>query len=278
MVATSSLRLSTRRRTRAYPPEKIVVLGYLVAIAAAEAYLSLIDIVVGTTGYAILLVVMLNHYALRRSCKATARNDRGTRSDSANAVLAIAFVPIMRLVSLAAPIDGVSDGHQLGLIAAPLLAGIAWAAWIVRLPGLRLRFRSVSRLEVGVAAAGVPIGFDAYLLIQPQPLVERDGASAMVTVGVAVSLLAIVEELIFRGFIQDACAALYGSFQAPLWSTAVYAIAYVGVRPLELAALAVCLGIVFAWTVARTQSLVGVTISHCFVNVGLFVVWPAVGG
>ena len=245
-------------------------------MATAEGYIAFVDVLGGAVMYAVLLIVMLNHYVFARPADARDRRLDGRAPDPLDAVLALAFMPVLRLISIAVPVAGLPEAYQYALVAAPLVAGIAWAAWVVRLPGARFGFRPLA-LQLLLAFAGVPLGLTAYLLLRPESLAEGDSGRALVVGALAVSVVAALEEIIFRGFIQEACASVYGHSQAPLWSTAVYGVSYLGVQRLEVVGLALLLGLLFGWGVQRTRSLFGVTIGHCFVNVGFLVLWPALG-
>ena len=255
-----------------YAPAKAALPAYIAAIAAAEAYLTFFSVLGGAIAYAILLVVMVNHAAFRLAVTEKSFR-RDATSDPMHAVLALTFVPLIRLVSMSVPLDGTRDPYQYLIVGGPLLAGIAWAAWGVGLPGAGFGLHSLP-LQLAVAILGVPLAFAAYFVVVPNAAGGATSSRELAVSALSVTVAAVVDEVVFRGFIQEACASLYGA-SAPLWSTLVYAISYLGVRPLELVFVAVFLGLLFGWTVARTHSLLGVTISHVLVNVGLLVLLPS---
>lgn len=258
--------------TRASP--KHILAGYIGVMVLAEICLVFFSVVVGALVYAGLLAVMLAHGTLGTSeVEASLRAGRAAAAHTAHAVIALSFVPVARLVTVSMPFEDRSYVVRSALIAIPLLAGIAWAAWAVRLPGISFRPQNML-LELAVGFLAFPLAIVGYFVLRP----ESVGSSwtRLVASGVAVSLAALVEEVIYRGFILTALARVYTS-SAPLWSSAVYVVSYLGVRPAGMIALASITGLLFSWAVMHTKSLLGVTLGHSLLNVYLFVVFSASG-
>jgi membrane protease YdiL (CAAX protease family) len=250
-----------------------VVAAYIALIAVAEASVAFGNPLIGAIVYSILLVVMLTHCAVRLAAeRGPGEEQRKPKPDPAHAVAALAFLPVIRLVSMSVPVGGSSEASQSLVVGASLLAAIVWAAWGVRLPASRLRPRFPAS-DLLVVCLAPPLAYDAYVVLRPASLAEGAQWTQLGTAALAVALAAVVEELVFRGFIQTAFFRLYGS-SAPLWATAVYVISYLGVRPMGMIALAALLGLLFGWLVQRSGSLLGVTVSHALVNIGLFVLLP----
>lgn len=248
-----------------------VVAAYIALLAVAEASVAFGNPLIGAIVYSILLVVMLTHCAVRLASEGSPVEEQG-KPDPAHAVAALAFLPVIRLVSMSAPIGGSSEASQSLVVGASLLAAIVWARWGVRLPASRLRPRFLA-IDLLVVCLAPPLAYDAYFVLRPASLAEGARWTQLGTAALAVALAAVVEELVFRGFIQTAFFRLCGS-SAPLWATAVYVISYLGVRPMRVIALAAVLGLLFGWVVQRSGSLLGVTVSHALLNIGLFVLLP----
>jgi uncharacterized protein len=261
----------------AHPVERVgreafAIGAYIGFMAAAEACIAFVSPLAGTIVYSLLLIVMLTH-SVARLAPADARGVDSYKLDSTNAIVALAFLPVLRLVSVTAPVGGGSAAAQYLLVGGILLAAIAWAVWVVRLPVASLRSQYPT-LEVGVVALAVPLMFAAYFAIRPDSFAEGSRFTQLGAAALAAGLAAIVEELIFRGFIQSAFARLYGGAAAPLCATALYVISYLGARPLIMIVYAGVLGLLFGRVVQRTRSLLGVIVSHALLNVGLFVLLP----
>jgi uncharacterized protein len=245
---------------------------YIALIAMTEACIAFVSPLLGAVVYSLLLVVMLTH-AVTQLADDERRDAEGRTVDRVHAILGLAFLPLIRLISMSAPVGGGSETIRFLIVGGATLAAIAWAARVVRLPGLALRPRQ-SALEFGSVWLGVPLVFGAYFAIRPASVAEGDGWLQLGAAAFAVGLAGVMEELIFRGFIQSAFARLYGPSAAPFYGTAVYVISYLGVRPLGMIVFAGVLGLLFGWVVQRTQSLLGVSVSHSLINIGLFVLLP----
>ena len=124
----------------------------------------------------------------------------------------------------------------------------------------------------------MPLGYAGYLLAPGDPVVSRGGAVTLV--GAAFVLFVFtgyVEELVFRGLLQDRLGAAYGRHGVVL-ATLLFAAVYLGVRPASYAVFVVAAGAAFAVVVERTGSIAGVGVAHGLMNVGVLLVWPTLLG
>jgi membrane protease YdiL (CAAX protease family) len=246
--------------------------AYIGFIAVAEGCIAFVSPFGGTIVYSLLLVVMLTH-SVGRFAPEDARGVDSYKLDSTTAIHALAFLPVLRLVSVTAPVGGGSAAGRYLLVSGILLAAIGWGVWVVRLPIPSLRPQDAA-LEIRVVGLAVPLMFAAYFVIRPDSFAAGSRWTQLGAAALAAGLAAIVEELIFRGIIQSAFARLYGGAAAPVCATALYVVSYLGARPLIMIVYAGVLGLLFGWIVQRTRSLLGVVVSHALLNVGLFVLLP----
>jgi membrane protease YdiL (CAAX protease family) len=252
--------------------DRWIVASYFALIASAEACVAFVSPVVGAAIYAVLLTVMLTHAVLRQAPD----NEAGTaarRFPVVDALLALSFLPVLRLVSMSAPVGAASEAGRYVLVAAIILIAIAWAAWGVRLPGACLRPR-ILLIEFGVAWLAVPVAVGAYFATRPAPVAGGDSWRELAAAAVAVVLVAVVEEVIFRGFVQATFARVFGAVAAPFLATTVYVISYLDVRPGGMIVYAAVLGLLLGWVVQRSRSLAGVIVTHSVANIALFVILP----
>jgi uncharacterized protein len=248
---------------------RLLVILYVVAIGLSEVCAVFVDPVAGASGYALVLFAMLTH-AGRLAPDANADVER---LFGRNALVALAFVPVVRLVSLTAPIGAASSTGRYLLVALLLLGAVGWALYPLHLPTASLRPRSPT-LQLGVVVTIVPLALLAYEAASPKQLASGDRTAQLAAAAFAVVVVACVEEIVFRGFIQTAFTQLYGPVAAPVWATLVYVITCLGVRPFPLVLFAAVLGLLFGWLVQRTGSLVGAAVGHALFNVGVFVLLP----
>jgi membrane protease YdiL (CAAX protease family) len=256
----------------------LIVALYIGLIAFAEFCVIFVSPIVGAAAYAVTLVAMLTHVVVTQ-VPGSASGTSGRRLGVADALAALSFLPVLRLVSMSASVGADSTAGRYLLVAAIVLTAIPWAIWGVRLPGACLRPRAPTDrekdfVEFGVALLAVPVAVAVYFATRPALVAEGDGGRKVATAAIAVILLAIVEETIFRGFIQAGFVRVYGSLSGPLFAAMVYVILYIGVRPPEMIAYAAFLGLLLGWLVHRSGSLAAPILGHSLANLALFVVLP----
>jgi membrane protease YdiL (CAAX protease family) len=267
---------SPQPASRAASRDQRIVGVYVALIASAEACVAFVSPVAGAATYAVVLTLLLTDAVLRQAPDNEPRTP-APRVPLVDALLALSFLPVLRLVSMSAPVGAGSDVGRLLLVAAIILTAIAWAVWGVRLPRVSPQPR-VPSVESGVAWLVVPIAVGAYFAMRPAPLAEGDAWGDLAAAALAVTLAAVVEEVIFRGFIQTSFTRVYGAAAAPVFATAVYVIFYLSVRPGGMIAYAALLGLVLGRVVQRSHSLADAIVIHSVANVTLFVLLPRLAG
>lgn len=253
---------------------RLFVVAYLVGIAAAEICVVFVNVWIGVLAEGLLALASINHYlfAERRS-----QGAEGVESASAPlaVLLVIPLVPLVRILSLTMTFEDVSDLTQYSVVGIPLLLGAILTGRVVR--SRHLVWHPVDWSSQGlIALGGVPLGFAAFLVARPPALHFGWRQILFGTLSLSISA-ALTEEFIFRGLLQEALSRLFGGF-ALLLSTSAFAITYLAVRPVDYLVLVIIVGLLFAWAVEHTGSLVGVVIAHGLLNVGLVLVWPWVVG
>jgi uncharacterized protein len=228
------------------------LLVYTVALAAAELLLT-ISVPVAAIAFAVLVVV------LRFALPAPAGPD-------AAVLPVLVAIPVVRLVTLAAPGAGVPPPVRLAALALPILLAVLLAArdrppeWRLVRPG-----PGGWRVQCLVALAGVPLAVPVYLLAGPA-VADPGGLPRLV----ALALLAVAvipDELLFRGLLVPSFAAVAPGVAVPL-AAAVYAATYLGYASVPVVATAYGIGLALGWLRWRTGSAVGVTAARV-VLVGL---------
>jgi membrane protease YdiL (CAAX protease family) len=127
-------------------------------------------------------------------------------------------------------------------------------------------------VQAAIACVGLPLGLVAFLLDAPS-LWAPHAAYAVFTV-LTLATAAVAEEIVFRGILQNALGRIAGGGVAI--ATVLSVAPYVGIGwSLIPAAVAAA---IFAVSVARTRTLLGVSAGHVALAVGASVVWPAIFG
>lgn len=189
----------------------------------------------------------------------------------------LALVPLARLLSLTMPLGRVPPLYWHALIGAPLLPALAVAVRVYGYSpsslGLR-RGRLVAQLAI--AASGGPLGLAAYAILRPAPAVPRLDWSHLVFGSLTLLVFAaFVEELLFRGLLQQAASSVFGAAGVVLVNV-VYAVTAVGSFSAGYAVFVGLMGCWFSIAAGRTRCLWGVIAAHALVVIGLVLAWPVV--
>jgi membrane protease YdiL (CAAX protease family) len=186
---------------------------------------------------------------------------------------ALALVAVIPLAAAALPLRHVS------LSAAELVAAVSLGVAILCMPSqlsliiALLRRPANIRSQAAIATAGLPLGLAVYFL-RPES-VPAATATGYIMALTAAAATAVVEELLFRGVLQQALmrALGYGGVAiAAVLFTATYSGSGWPLLPVAVAAALFSIG------VHRSGVLWGALIGHVVLSVGAVVVWPAVFG
>jgi membrane protease YdiL (CAAX protease family) len=235
------------------------------AIAANEALLLSGGHVLGAQVVAGILVVLL----INAGAFFDPPDSRSATDGVANACRALALVAVIPVAAAALPVHELSRPSSVLAVSIPLAAACIWMAHrsAITLGPLLRRPRLLA--DTAITGVGIPLGFVAYLLGAPTLASDR---LTHVAAGVAALLVAgAVEELVFRGAVQEALQRVLGRMGVVV-ATVLSVGVYVGVGwSLVTAAAAAAF---FAAAVARTRRLWGAMAGHALFLVGAAVVWP----
>jgi membrane protease YdiL (CAAX protease family) len=123
---------------------------------------------------------------------------------------------------------------------------------------------------------GLGLGATAYGILKPPPLISSftwttlwlPALSLMVCTG-------FVEEMIFRALLQSTARAVLGQW-AFVYVALLFAVLQIGFRSPPELGLAFSMGLLFAYVVHWSHSLVGVALAHGLANVTLLLIMPGV--
>jgi membrane protease YdiL (CAAX protease family) len=246
-------------------PPLAVALGYLLAITLAELLTTFTSPRTGLALHSMILALLLLHAALTW--------DRPIHT----VLITLVFAPLIRLVSLSLPLFPFPLFTWYGIISLPLfvtaaltgrLLGLRWQALGVNLHGLRW--------QLPIALTGLALGYLEYQILQPQALVPSFTWQAIWLPALILLIsTGFFEELVFRSLMQTTAIRVFGRFGL-LFVALVFAALHIGYKSLLDIAFVFAVGLFFGWAVARTRSIVGVTLSHGLTNIVLFLVMPFV--
>ena len=237
---------------------------YLISIAGAEALTAFVDPLWGLIFHFISLFILVVNSAIADSPAAR------------RLFLALGLVPLIRITSLAIPLAEFSQIYWYLIISIPILAGILAVARTAGFkPGEIGLTMHTWPLQILIAFTGVGFGAVEYLILKPGAMVaELTLQDLIVPVLVLMLATGLVEELAFRGVIQRAVQGV--TRWGWIYVAALYTALQIGHMSALHCLMALGIALFYGWIVKRTKSIVGVTVSHGLVNVGLYLVYPFV--
>ncbi|MBI3242585.1 MAG: CPBP family intramembrane metalloprotease [Chloroflexi bacterium] len=237
--------------------------GYLAALILAEGITTLVSPVIGLGLHIVLFIALIIHASFRG------------RGPQQRFVLSLSLAPLIRILSLAVPLAQFPPTFWPLVVGLPLMVAVFLTARTIgfggRKMGLTVRGLPV-QLVVGLS--GIGLGYVEYLILRPPRLIESLTWEQLWLPALILMVFGgFVEELIFRGLIQRTAVESLGRFGIP-YVAVLFAAWHLGYAlPLELV-FAFGVGLLFSLIVARTGSLLGVSIAHGLINVVLFLIFP----
>ena len=257
-------------RVRAVPIMPILAVLYVILIAVAELLTVLTDARWGLALHIGILTALIVQASLVLD------------QPYHKLLLALALAPLIRILSLSMPLQDLDLMYWYAVVGAPMMLtalvvartlGLSW-----RNLGLTLGFTKRSlRIQAAVVTAGLAFGVAEYFILKPEPLIDEFSWSAfwlpalILMVGTGFN-----EELVFRGVMQSAASDALGK-SAILYVTVVFAVLHLGYKSAVDVAFVFAVGLMFGLVVAKTRTLLGVTLSHGITNIALYLVVPFLG-
>lgn len=237
----------------------------LAAIAAAETVTALVGPPSGIVFYfAILFVLLLGSAVVGKHL-------------SHRLFLAVGLVPLIRILSLSMPLAEFSQVYWYLIISVPMLVGIFGVITALNLqPGEVGLTVGAIRLQGVVALTGILFGLVEYFILRPEPLIlALRWQEIIVPVLVLLVATGLVEELAFRGVMQRASGEVLGPW-GWVFVAALFTLVQIGHLSALHCLFVLPVALFFGWMVKRTGSILGVSLSHGLLNVGLYLIFPFV--
>ncbi|MBI4332542.1 MAG: CPBP family intramembrane metalloprotease [Chloroflexi bacterium] len=260
--------LASRAEVKAAPriqPAVVVALVYLILISLAEITGALINQAMGITIQTLIFFGLIIHSVLNID------NPLGKM------LLSLTLAPMIRIASYTVPLLFARPFASYVFIYLPIALAAFLVMWRLRMkpPDVGLTIR-MPRWQLVIACTGVVFGLAEYLILRYPALIPFlswtnpwiPGLTLLVTTG-------FVEELVFRGVMQRACADALGKWTLAYVSF-IFAIIHVIHQNFWDIVLVFFIALFFAWCVKKTGSLLGVAVGHGVTNSVLFLVAPFV--
>lgn len=191
-------------------------------------------------------------------------------------LLSLAFVPLTRVISLALPLARFPLISWYLIVSIPLFAA---AYVVIRLLNLQLWNGAGNGrwwlAQLGFASTGLVFGTLEYLILRPEPLLSITSWQGLfMAAAILLVCTGLLEELIFRGIMQRTAVEQLGRIWGIAYVAIIFAMLHLGYESLPDLLVVLAIGLLFSWFVARTGSLLGVTLSHGLTNITLFLIIP----
>ncbi len=242
---------------------RLALVFYVAAIAAAEAVVAFVGPIRGALMHALLLLALLNSYALTDAMPYR------------HVFLVLTLAPLLRSLSLTIPIAQIPQIYWYAMIGIPLLTATALIARAIHLPMSWLKLRSKDvRVQILFALTGLPLGAAGFIILRPTPLFPKnDLPQSIIGALILFLFVGLPEEFIFRGMLQHIVVKIFGPI-GMIFSNALFTSMYFGSLSLTFVVFMCLVGFLFALWVALTDTLWGVVGAHALLSIVMLLILP----
>lgn len=189
--------------------------------------------------------------------------------------LALVLAPLIRLLSLSLPLLSFPQIMWYPLVSVPLLL----TTWLM-IRHTRIAAGTLGLCiggwgaQSGIACIGLGLGVIEYAILEPHVLITSLSLSALWWPALSLLIFTgFTEELIFRGLLQPLALETLGR-PALVFVSLLFAVLHVGYLSLSDVVFVFAVGLLFAYLVRWSGSIVGVTLAHGLTNMLLLLVLP----
>jgi len=200
-------------------------------------------------------------------------------SHSSKLLIAILPIPLVRIVSISAPLIQFTMMEWFLVMASLLFSAIVICIAIIGDPieeyGFLLPRKSVIPLEMFVIGSGLILGYIEFQILNVDAISLDTSPLGLLAPLAALYLgTGLLEELLFRGIIQKHAIDALGTVFGIGLTTLIFMIMHTGWQSFPDIIFVGIVGACFSIVVLHTRSLLGVSISHALVNLSLFIIAP----
>jgi uncharacterized protein len=252
---------TTLRRYATNP--QIILWVYLLLIAVAEFLTTPGTVAIGLTFHAVILIALLLHAAFER-------NEQVRRL-----TLALVLAPMIRLLSLSLPLGEFPKASWHPIVSLPLLISAFMIARQLRVTRRELRLQAGNPLiQFMLMGGGVTLGALEYAILSPKALLPDPTWITAGLTGLSLFVFTgFTEEIIFRGLLQSLALPVLRRW-ALIYVSLLFGAMHITYLSLADFIFVTAVGLVFAYIVLWSDSILGVTLAHGLTNVTLFVGLP----
>lgn len=191
---------------------------------------------------------------------------------------AFVLLPVFRLVNLGMPIFVPLTLFWFPLVYGPFIPASVLVARGNEIVTLRAGTKHAALALPAVLLGSIVLAELEYRILQPSALIPEPGLTQFaLLVVVMVLFVALVEELLFRGILQQSLQGAFGTWSGIVLAAGVFALMHAGYgHPSEIGftfGTGLLYGIIYEWS----DSIATVTVFHGALNVFLFGAIPLYG-
>jgi membrane protease YdiL (CAAX protease family) len=248
--------------------ELYIFILYLASVFAAEVLILFYVPIYSLVFHSAILVFLLGLSAVHH-----------TRKPASYLYRSLTLASLIRILSLSLPLHYFPRFSWYLIASLPVLI----AAYML-LRALNLNLSSIGftlnkpLTQAGIALTGILFGAIEYLILQPESLATNFAILESLILAIVLILsTGFVEELVFRGILQNAALTVFTERVSVLGISIIFAILHIGWLSLLDVIFVFIIGLFFSYVVLKTKSIIGVSLSHGITNVFLFIVMPSLG-
>jgi membrane protease YdiL (CAAX protease family) len=176
------------------------------------------------------------------------------------------------------PVRQVPQIYWYAMIGIPFLLAVALTARLLDFSWVRHGVRLPSPFpQLLIALSGLPLSIAAFFILRPKPVIVGTHWGDIAIAAVILLLFTgFSEEIFFRGLLLGTATEMSGQRNGLLYSSALFAIMYIGSLSWSFVLFAGVVGVFFSWCVSRTGSIWGVVFAHAAISIGMLLIWPVV--
>lgn len=241
----------------------VSALAYLVLLAVAEVLTALVEPRAGLVLHGLLLTGALLQSA------------RWWDHPTHRFWLGVSLAPLIRLLSLSLPLRSLPMLSWYFVVSVPLFGAVFTLQRVLRISWDQMGIHGRGLpLQMLMGVLGPLLGMLEYRILRPAPLISGlNGGEFLLAALILMVCTGLVEELIFRGVMQQAALETMGA-KGLVYVSAVFAVLHIGYRSLADVLFVFGVALLFGWLAWRTRSIVGVSLTHGLINIWLFLVAP----
>lgn len=202
-------------------------------------------------------------------------------------LIALMLAPMIRILSLVMPLYHFRLLYWFMIISIPIFITYGLYMWRLKLPfnqyGVRLPERKYLWLEVLIVGIAPFFGIAEYFMLKPTLIIQSIDASSIITALLIILIgTGIMEELVFRGLLQNLSIDILGLKRGVVYIACLFAALHIGnviiTNPLSVLDLALSgsVGALYGVVILKTKSVIGISLSHMVINGFLFIVCPLI--